>query len=400
MTSRPDKKITILFINLYTEMGGGEYVIYYLLKELNRSRYEPVMMFNQRGAFVEKVEALGVRTVIVPYQRMMLKELVRPAMFFNAVKASQEIQRFLKQNPIDIIHCSDVLSLAFVAVPVLRFRIPLVYNVVFFYEWTRIIAFNILALFTVRMIVAHSLAVKKDLINRTLWLKRRIEVIHPGVDTSVYYPQQESATSVLRRELGIGENIKLIGMIARYEPTKGHHLFLQAASFVLKERNDVKFVIIGSVLNADTAPSFRKYYDEILKLQQEMKLGDGVLFIPQRDDLPAVMRGLDLVVCQSLSEGFGLIVLEALASGVPVVLTETVSALEVVRHFPGVTVAKPNNASSLGECVLKSLEEKDRNPKEFSGTRAWIREEGSFDELSWRCHARKVENLYTTLMKE
>lgn len=400
MTVHPDKKITILFINLYTEMGGGEYVIYYLLKELNRSRFEPVMMFNQRGTFVDKVEALGIRTVIIPFRVVMLKDLIHPSIVSDTMGTSREISKFLRENPADIIHCSDVLSLVFIAIPVLRFRIPVLYSVLFFYEWTRLIAFNVLALLTVRTIVTNSLGVKKDLVRRTLFLKQRTETIHPGVDTSVYRPLNVGEKNIIRDELRVEEHTKLIGMIARYELAKGHHAFLQAASIVLKKMEDVKFLVIGSVLNAEGAPAFKEYKDEVMKLHRELNLGDRVMFIPHRDDIPAILKGLDLVVCPSLKEGFGLVVLEALSSGVPVVVSGAAGVLDVVHDLSGVTVANPDSSSSFSECIMKALPEDDRDMERTSDKRSRIAGEVRQREITWRSHARKIENMYNTLMKE
>ena len=399
MIGNADKKITILFINLYTEMGGGEYVIYYLLKELNRSRYEPIMMFNQRGTFVDKVEALGVRTIIIPFHVVMLKELIRPATISDAMQTSRKISKYLRENPTDIIHCSDVLSLVFIAMPVLRFRIPVLYVVLFFYEWTRMIAFNFLALLTVRTIVTHSLAMKKDLVKRTLFLKGRTETIHPGVDSSVYVSLKVGEKNTLRDELSIHESTKLVGMVARYELAKGHDLFLKAASMVVKKRDDVNFLVIGGDRNTDGVPAFRKYKDEVMKLHQELNLGNRILFIPQRDDMPMVLRGLDLLVCPSLKEGFGLVVLEALSSGVPVVVSGVAGVLEVVSDFPGATVASADSVSSLSECIVKALSEVDGGTERISNKRSQIASGVRQKNLSWQLHVRKIENMYNTLIR-
>ena len=51
-------------------------------------------------------------------------------------------------------------------------------------------------------------------------------------------------------------------------------------------------------------------------------LGDRARFVGPVDDVPGVLRSLDVLVNASASEPFGLSVLEAQASGVPVIGTD------------------------------------------------------------------------------
>src|SRR5260221_1680637 len=104
-------KVKILFISLYTEMGGGEYGLFYLLKHLDRSRYHPILMCAAQGPLMARVEALGIQTVIIPFHVVILRHLVRPAVFLGNLRVSFEIKEDVRQQDFDIIQCSDVLSL-------------------------------------------------------------------------------------------------------------------------------------------------------------------------------------------------------------------------------------------------------------------------------------------------
>jgi len=69
-------------------------------------------------------------------------------------------------------------------------------------------------------------------------------VISNGFDTEKFKPGPEARDQV-RRELGVSEDEKLIGIVGRVIPGKGYHIFLKAAASVLKERADVRFVCVG-----------------------------------------------------------------------------------------------------------------------------------------------------------
>ncbi len=387
---RPAK---ILIINLYTEMGGNEYSMLNLVKALDRARFTPVMLFNAHGPFVEKVEQLGVETAFIPYRSVMLQKLVVPAVCRANAAASRELYRFLRQAEIDIIHCSDVLALMLVFFPVLRLRIPVVYHVVFFYEWMRIVLFNIIALFVVKKIIANSFAVEHDIKKKTLFLRKKTETIHNGVDASLFHPGKAGDGETLRSELGVQADVPLAGMVGRFDPVKGHKTFLEAASMILRRRDDVRFVVVGGLLMAETIPSWKRYRDRVLRMHHELGLEGKVFFVPHRDDMPAVMRSLDLFVCPSLSEAFGLVILEAVASGVPLVASRTVGALEAVEHEEGVYVAEAGNAGSFANAIMNALQRHPfRERPRLQASPAFL------DRCSWGNYARKVERVYASIV--
>ena len=62
-------------------------------------------------------------------------------------------------------------------------------------------------------------------------------------------------------------------------------------------------------------------FDELKKLQSELRLEDKVQFLGFRNDVPLLMKQSDLFVMPSLSEPFGIVLLEAMATGTPIVTT-------------------------------------------------------------------------------
>ena len=393
MAHGANPKISVLFYNLYTEMGGGEVAVFNLIKEIDRSKFLPVMMFNRDGEFVRRVESIGIATIILPYETVMLSLLIDPRRMWRAMKASYAIYLFVKRNSVQVIHCSDVLSLLLVAAAAIRFQIPVVFNVIFFYEQLRIWALNILALFLVDKIVTNSFLVKNDLEGKTFFLKNKMNVAYHGVDLSLFTPRRAEEEHRLRQELRLDSSTLVVGMVGRFEPSKGHVIFLRAASLVVRQRSDVRFVAIGSVLFQDVFPFFKECYEQTLLLWHELNLEKQVTFLPHRTDMPEVMRDLDLLVVPSLVEGFGLVVPEALASGVPVVAGNTVGALEVVRDLPDVYVAERGNPTAFAECIQKALNTSSRKNRSSIRNAA----EPVLNNLRWQEYARRMERIYASL---
>ncbi len=382
-----EEKVNVLIVNLHTEMGGGEYALYDTLRSLDRTRVRPVMLFNRQGSFPDRLRDLGIDTIILPFPAVMLRELVSPPVLAAMLKASCRMHRLLREERIDVVQCSDVLTLLLLALPVLARRVPVIFCVIFFYEWTRMLLFNLLAAVLVEKIVANSPAVARDVQQKTMMLGRKVEVVEPGVDSAVFHPPAAGEPNRLRSGLGLPEWAKLVGMAARFEPGKGHMVFLRAAAQVARLRRDVVFLVIGAAINADMIPSLRAYQESVVAECARLGLTDRVRFLGYRGDMPEVLRSLDLVVVPSEQEGFGLIILESLASGVPVVISPAVGAWERVRDFPGVATARTGDAESFSDAMVNSL----------AGQRPAA---GLASTMTWRAAAERFEILYESYTKD
>lgn len=388
-----DKRISVLFISLYTEMGGGEYAVYNLLKETDRTKFRPIVMFNRRGEFVDKVESIGVETVIVPYRNVMLRTLIYPWKLFDLIKGSKNIYKFIKNHHPDVIQCSDVLSLMLIALPVLRFRIPVLFSLIFFYEWSRMIVFDILTIVLVKKIITNSFALRDDLKRRSIFLPKNIDVIYHAVDTSRFQPRKHGEQSLLREELALPSNIKLIGMIGRFDPWKGHIVFLRAMAEIIKQRPDVVGVIVGGQLFLDVFKPFQKYYDEVMRYHQELKLEGKVIFLSHRDDIPDVLHALDILVCPSQRENIPLTIFEAMASRIPVVASEVGGIPEQIEHGKNGFLFKKGDHIALHKAMVECL----NADREALITAGWEKLNETF---TMQRYVKSMEKVYTNLVKK
>ena len=77
----------------------------------------------------------------------------------------------------------------------------------------------------------------------------------------------------------------------------------------------------------------------LLLLRNELGLQDAVHFIGFRQDISALLNGLDVFVLSSVSEGFSLATVQAMACGIPVVATRSGGPEEIVSDgFNGILV--------------------------------------------------------------
>jgi glycosyltransferase involved in cell wall biosynthesis len=112
-----------------------------------------------------------------------------------------------------------------------------------------------------------------------------------------------------------------VGMIARMnDPSKNHRAFLQMAARVAPKFPNVQFVLVGD----------GPLRTNLESMTNELGLGNRVLFLGDRRDIPAVLASLDLTVLPSKSESLSNVILESMAAGVAVVATNIGGNSELV----------------------------------------------------------------------
>lgn len=174
----------------------------------------------------------------------------------------------------------------------------------------------------------------------------KMVIIPNGLDTERFQPDLEARAKV-RAEWEISKNTILIGLVGRLDPMKDHSSFLKAAALMYKQRQDVRFVCVG------TGPE--KYARKLYELASELGINQQVIWAQARPDMPAVYNALDIATSSSAyGEGFANVIGEAMACGIPCVVTDVGDSKFIVGGA-GIVVA-PSNSQSLFTAWLEILE--------------------------------------------
>jgi glycosyltransferase involved in cell wall biosynthesis len=156
----------------------------------------------------------------------------------------------------------------------------------------------------------------------------------------------------LRRELGIGPDVPVVGEIARLAEVKGQRELIEAMARV---GNGARLVLIGDDLEAGGA-----YRRELEAEAARLGVGDRVLFAGFRPDARALLRELDLVVLPSWTEGLPIVVLEAMAARKPVVATPVGGTAELVTDGETGVLVSPRDVDALADAVGGLLGDSER----------------------------------------
>ncbi len=200
-------------------------------------------------------------------------------------------------------------------------------------------------------IIINSYSGYKYLIDSGYKNKKMI-VIPNGTNTEHFRPDKNSR-KLIRKELGLRENERLIGMVARFDPMKDHRNFLNAAHILIQKHRNVKFLCIGS------GP--QKYKKEIYLECEKLGLKNYVIWEPNRNDMPALYNAFDIsTLSSSYGEGFPNAISEAMACGVPCVTTDVGDSAQIVGDTGIVVPPKNPKALAIGWYkLLKNIENKN-----------------------------------------
>lgn len=145
----------------------------------------------------------------------------------------------------------------------------------------------------------------------------------------------------------------VIGHIALIQESKRQDFVLDVISRLKAKGYDVVGLFAGEAREPE-------FLAELKQKTEKLGLVEQVLFLGRRNDIPALLRIIDVLMIPSSFEGFPLAGLEAAAAGVPVAACNTAGAEEFIRVSGDGVTFEENNASEAVEAVLNIIEGREK----------------------------------------
>lgn len=143
----------------------------------------------------------------------------------------------------------------------------------------------------------------------------KICTIYNGIDFESY----DKASPIAKDSITPDINRKVIAMVAGFRYQKDQETLIRAMSYVPK---DVELWLIGD-------GERRTIIEQCVK---EKGLENRVRLLGIRNDIPSILKTVDIVVQSSHWEGFGLAAVEGMAAGKPVVASNVAGLSQVVSN--------------------------------------------------------------------
>ncbi len=213
-------------------------------------------------------------------------------------------------------------------------------------------------------IIASSQCVKKDL--ERLGIKnKRIEVIHNGIDHSMFYPQTVLSDEVVEIKPFAIKRPYFIYASRLQSPEKKHIELIKAFTLFKKQTGlPHRLVLAGA-----DGP----YSDEVHKAAFQAECSNDIFltgYFPH-ETFPELYRGSEACIFPSVNEGVGLPVLEAMSSGIPVACAKAGALTEIGGN--NVLYFDSDNIEEMASVMEKIATDKDLRQKLITGSLEWTK---------------------------
>jgi glycosyltransferase involved in cell wall biosynthesis len=170
----------------------------------------------------------------------------------------------------------------------------------------------------------------------------RAVTVHEGVDIEHV---DAAPPADVHAAFWLPHGAPIVGNIAALVPHKGQRYLVEAAGLVVRRMPDVRFLILGE-------GELRGPLEQAVRRQQ---LERHVIFAGFRPDAISLLKGFDLFVMSSVTEGLGTSLLDAMAAWRPVVATRTGGIPEVVVDGETGLLVPPRDPRALAEAIIRLL---------------------------------------------
>ncbi|OGC90217.1 MAG: hypothetical protein A2142_08520 [candidate division Zixibacteria bacterium RBG_16_48_11] len=215
---------------------------------------------------------------------------------------------------------------------------------------------------------------------------RKPTCVHLGIDCPrSYIPDNPDAK---RKELGIAPDEKVVGMIGRLSPVKGHVYFIQAARIILDCHPKTKFVIAGSDAQISQ--------ERLKRIAAQLGVIDSFVFLGIVPDLEELISVLDIgVVCSTGSETICRVLLQFMAAGKPVVGTSINGIQDLIDEGQNGLLIPPADCHQLAKAISNILSDSEQEKQMGHASRKMVE-----SRFSLPAFAENTEKVYEQVLAD
>jgi len=346
----------ILFVegNVDGTVGGSYFLMLDLVRSLDRSRYEPLVVFRRSNYLEDSFRECGAEVVVLPKEEsfafrsqlanrllLPLKKLIN--LYRRLLRPAVVHARFIRSRSIDLVNLNNsitrnhdwMLAARMVGVPCITHEMGINER---YSPLSRFLGERLDAVICLSHVIRDTMVARGA-------SPGNAHVIHCGIDLT-RYRQVESPTD-LRIKHSIPEGIPIVGVVGNIRKWKGQETIVRATALLKDRFPEIKCLLVGGATQGD-----ENYRQHLERLCKDLGIIDNVIFAGFQKNAIDYMRLMDVVCHTSTSpEPFGIVTLEAMSLAKPLVSTTIGGPAEVV--IPGTTglLVDPGRPELLADAI-------------------------------------------------
>lgn len=191
---------------------------------------------------------------------------------------------------------------------------------------------------------------RKEAVRLHFATRDKSTAIYNGIDPEKY--QCTIDVKEYRKQICLTEKDYVIGCVARFDKIKGHKELVEAFKIISDSVPEAKLLLIG---DGDQR-------EDITKQIGQLNISKKCILLGSREDIPQLLKCMDIFVLASHKEGLPYTPIEAMAAGIPVVITDVTGNNEIVKDGYNGLLCKSRDSKSIYQTIMKvKTNDADRN---------------------------------------
>ena len=318
---------TALFLGALNR-GGAETLVYDVLRRVGSLPFDVCCLYRKEGDYSTEFHKTGAPFIRVARTGSMFRYLLA-------------LRKAVLANHIDIVHAQTPSNALVCSLALLFTKVSIIttFHGFPFSNAPRI--YRDLVYGRSRKIICVS-SYEKSVYEKkwTLPVQNKLCVLYNGIDFSkLDCPSSDSPAFVTDKDA-----LNMI-MVGNFRSGRDHFFICKVANELNKRSVPFNLYFAGR-----REPSEPQRYDSCVEFCNNHGLSEKVHFLGGRNDIPLLLRQMDLFIYASEHDTFGIAVLEAMASALPVVVNDW----EVMKEITGLgKYASLYETGNIEDCLSK-----------------------------------------------
>jgi glycosyltransferase involved in cell wall biosynthesis len=384
----------VAFVDHASDVGGAEVSLKLLLQNLDHDLFRPLVLHAEGASWLNGLAtANGIAYVPVFRQSPALqprRDDIRTGLVGNAGKIARTLgpamalRGALKRARPALVHSNTMKCHVIAGLAAWSLGLPLVWHL---RDILREPGARSVLERAARALRPTIIAVSQAVANEVGHLGVPVEVIHNGVPLDDFTPGPPRAD--LRRELGLEEHHRVVMVVARLTPWKGHRQLIEAMPAVLARFPEARLAVVGG-------PGFweEDYAAELKAVARALHVDGAVVWTGHREDIPDLLRLCDVFVLPSTDEPFGRSIIEAMATGKPLIAGRGGGVPEICTDGRCGYLIDPQSPGDIAEAIVSILGDPAR-----AAAMGSLGRERAIRDFDARVTAERVQDVYRRMLK-
>ncbi len=368
-------------ILLYTDTplyGGAERQMFLLAKNLDRQKYQPIIVCRYSDAlddWIKQLDAAGLKTYVTKTRSK------------NSPANLIQLLKIISLEKPDLIHAqiwNPVASkFAFAAAKIKKIPLIITEHDPFALRGARKL-YKQVSLKIPAKIITVSQANQELMAELYSVHSKKITTIYNGIEKPISPLSDQRKLQIRKTIFQAGPETIILFSAGTLHQRKGYKHLIAAYAKIAHKFENHKLIIAGEGPERES----------LQKLIQNLDLAKRVVLLGYQNNVLELMQVADIFILPSLKEAFGLVILEAMQSGLPVIASQVGGIPEIITSEHLGILTKPADKNSMIKALTKALSDQAlRNKLKASGLIHW-------QNFSAKKMAVETEKVYTEVLSK